>query len=670
MDDSAVCAQQRYDMLRAGLDQLDQGFTIFDAGLRMVSWNRAFLRLLDFPEEMAYVGAPFESFIRYNAERGEYGPGDPATLTARIVGLAGNFAAHYAERHRPNGRIIAVRGAPLPHAGFMTLYTDITEQRHYEGLIEEQNQALEARVHERTAELEAAHSANLDITASLRRSEARLRLITDRVPANIGYFDNQLIFRYANQGYSNWFGLPIEEIVGHGTASVLGPTVWPTVRDNVLHGLSGQQVSYEYSLTRADGRPVFARSTLVPEFAPDGTVLGCFVLALDVTEQKRTQAALAQAQKMEAIGQLTGGIAHDFNNMLTVVIGNLAVLREQQGDDAGIAEYLDAALQASRRGVDLIKRLLAFSRQQPLAPRTVDIGRLVQEMAKLIRRSLPESIALHPPSGEGVLLARVDPNQLDSALLNLVLNARDAMPQGGTIRIGLEPLRLAGEEAEAHELPPGDYVAIVVSDDGLGMDGATQARVFEPFFTTKPFGKGSGLGLAMVYGFVRQSGGCVRIDSTPGAGTSVSLLLPALPAETALLEAPADPAGPLGNPDRLVLLVEDDPEVRRIVRMQLIDLGYPVLEAENGPEALSIIENVPDIAILLSDVVMPGGIDGRELARRARRQRPEMRIVLMSGYAYGNPDDDGGPAAEPALPMLGKPFEKRQLAAILQTSET
>jgi len=230
MDDSAVCAQQRYDMLRAGLDQLDQGFTIFDAGLRMVSWNRAFLRLLDFPEEMAYVGAPFESFIRYNAERGEYGPGDPATLTARIVGLAGNFAAHYAERHRPNGRIIAVRGAPLPHAGFMTLYTDITEQRHYEDLIEEQNQALEARVHERTAELEAAHGANLDITASLRRSEARLRLITDRVPANIGYFDNQLIFRYANQGYSNWFGLPIEEIVGHSTASVLGPTVWPSAR--------------------------------------------------------------------------------------------------------------------------------------------------------------------------------------------------------------------------------------------------------------------------------------------------------------------------------------------------------------------------------------------------------------------------------------------------------
>lgn len=666
--------QQRYDMSHAGLDELDQGFTIFDAELHMVAWNRTFLRLLDFPEEMAYVGAPFESFIRYNAYRGEYGPGDPEALVAEIIGLAGSFASHYSERHRPNGRVIGVRGAPLPHLGFITLYTDITDQRHYQALIEEQNTELENRVRERTAELESANrqlteanAANLEIAASLRRSEERLRLITDGVPANIGYFDSQQIFRYANRGYSEWFGLPIEEIVGRSAESILGPLVWPGVRDNVARALRGNPVSYEYSLPRPDGQPVFARSTLAPEFAPDGTVLGCFVLALDVTEQKRTQAALAQAQKMESIGQLTGGIAHDFNNMLTVVIGNLAVLREQYDRNTELDEHLDSALQASRRGVDLVKRLLAFSRQQPLAPKTLDIVLLVKEMEKLIRRSLPESIALTMQSSEQSLLAHIDPNQLDSALLNLVLNARDAMPEGGSIRIELGSTCVSESSAQNQELLPGNYVSITVSDDGLGMDASTLARVFEPFFTTKAFGKGSGLGMAMVYGFAKQSGGSARISSLPGLGTSVSLLVPGVAEATEIIDASETLPKSDGNAERLVLLVEDDAEVRRIVRRQLTSLGYPVLEAGDGREALGMIENVPSISIILSDIVMPGGIDGWELARLAQKIRPETRIVLMSGYAYGHSDED---IEDPELPMLSKPFEKSQLATMLQAPAT
>jgi PAS domain S-box-containing protein len=665
--------RQRYEMLQAGLDLLDQGLTVFDGELRMVAWNQTFLRLLDFPPEMARVGADFESFIRYNAERGEYGAGDPAALTREIVARARTFVPHQTERLRPNGRLLAVRGVPLPHRGFITLYTDITEQRHYEALIERQNAELEERVRTRTRDLEAANErlreaarANQDIAASLKRSEERLRLITDRVPANIGYFDSDKIFRYANRGYSEWFALPVERIVGHSTASVLGPEVWPTVADNVERALSGQQVSYEYSLTRPDDRRVFARSTLVPEFAPDGSVLGCFVLALDVTEQKRTQAALAQAQKMEAIGQLTGGIAHDFNNMLTVVLGNLSVLREDDGRDRRGDEYLDAALHAARRGVELIKRLLAFSRQQPLAPQAVDIGRMVEEMAKLIRRSLPETIALTTWVGEKALLARVDPSQLDSALLNLVLNARDAMPQGGLVRVEAGALPIGAGDID---LAPGDYVSITVSDNGLGMDTATQAKVFEPFFTTKGFGKGSGLGLAMVYGFVKQSGGGIRLSSKPGHGTVVTLLLPALAEAIEEVDPPAAPARPGDGPQALVLLVEDDPEVRRIVRRQLTELGYPVLEAENGQEALAMIESVPAIGAVLTDIVMPGGVDGWEVARRARDQRPEMRVVLMSGYAHGSPG--GEHAGEDAdLPLLGKPFEKAALARCLQGALT
>jgi PAS domain S-box-containing protein len=666
--------QLRYEMLYAGLDELDQGFTVFDADLHMVAWNRSFLRLLDFPEEMAYVGAPFESFIRYNARRGEYGPGDPEALVTKIVGLAGNFASHYSERHRPNGQIIAVRGAPLPHFGFIALYTDITDQRHYQLLIEKQNAELENRVQERTAALESANrlltevnAANVEIAASLRRSEERLRLITDGVPANIGYFDNQQIFRYANKGYSEWFSRPTDEIVDHHVESVLGPRVWPTVRDNVARALLGNQVSYEYSLIRPNGQPVFARSTLVPEFAPDGTVLGCFVLALDITEQMRTQAALAQAQKMESIGQLTGGIAHDFNNMLTVVIGNLAVLREQYDRNTELDEHLDSALHASRRGVDLVKRLLAFSRQQPLAPKTLDVVLLVREMEKLIRRSLPESIALTTQCCEQSLLAHIDPNQLDSALLNLVLNARDAMPEGGRIQIGLGSISIGASSAADQELQPGNYVSISVTDDGLGMEAATLARVFEPFFTTKAFGKGSGLGMAMVYGFARQSGGSVQISSQPGRGTTVTLLIPGVAEAAEIIEAAEVLPGSDGNAERLILLVEDDAEVRRIVRRQLTSLGYPVLEAENGREAVSMVENVPGIAIVLSDIVMPGGIDGWELARFVKKTRPEIRIVLMSGYAYGHTEEN---IEDPELPVLSKPFEKSQLANILQSPET
>ena len=661
--------QRRYEMLQAGLDLLDQGLTVFDADLQMVAWNQTFLRLLDFPAAMAYIGAPFDSFIRYNAERGEYGPGDTDEIVAAIVERARSFTPHLADRQRPNSRILAVRGMPLPYRGFITLYTDVTEQRDHEARIEQQKVELEIRVGERTAELKAtnarltaANAANLEIAASLRRSEERLRLITDRVPANIGYFDHQLVFRYANQGYSEWFGVPIDQIVGHSTASVLGPLVWPTIRHNVERALSGVQVSYEYSLTRADGRPVFARSTLVPEFSPEGKVLGCFVLALDVTEQKRTQAALVQAQKMEAIGQLTGGIAHDFNNMLTVVIGNLTMLRDRQARDSEQNEYLDSALHASRRGVELIKRLLAFSRQQPLVPQTVDIGLLVDEMAKLMRRSLPETIALTTYTGEHHLIARADPNQLDSALLNLVLNARDAMPQGGLIRIELGKVSLDEASAREQELPPGVYVSITVTDNGLGMASTTLARVFEPFFTTKDFGKGSGLGMAMVYGFVKQSGGNARISSLPGKGTLVTLLLPAMHHDEAP-DAPEVPNQFCSEPERLVLLVEDDPDVRKIVRRQLTDLGYPVIEAENGPEAVSMIENVPDIAVVLSDIVMPGGMDGWMLARLIKKSRPEMRIVLMSGYAYGSSEED---IDDPELSMLNKPFETAQLATVLQ----
>ena len=666
MTPSSDSKDSRHATLQAGLDLLDQGFTLFDADLRLVAWNRAFLDLLEFPPELAFEGAPFESFIRHNAARGEYGPGDRDAQVAERVAAARSFQPHYRERERPNGRVLAIRGEPLPGQGFVTLYSDITERRRYEELIRRQNADLEEHVRQRTEALEIANAcltdasvANSRIASALQRSEGRLRLITDAIPALIGYFDADEIFRYANKGYSDWFGRRNQDIIGHGIQEVVGPQVYDAVFDHIRRALAGEQVSYEYSRDGRNAHPEYARSTLVPEFGADGEVLGCFVLSFDVSEEKQTQAALVQAQKMEAIGQLSGGLAHDFNNLLTVVLGNLGALAERQQGNPDVAEFVEPAVQAARRGVELVKRLLAFSRQQPLEPRQVEVTELVQDLARLIRRSLPSSISLSTTAVAPHLTTLADPHQLENALLNLIFNARDALPNGGEIRIETSLEKLDAAAAADLELPAGDYVQMAVIDNGTGMDGSVLARAFEPFFTTKTFGRGSGLGLSMVYGFAGQSGGGVRIRSRQARGTTVALLLPHLD-ESAPVEEEIRPAAEPDARGRLVLLVDDDAEIRKIVRLLLTDLGYAVLEAENGTEAADILACVQDVAILLTDVVMPGGMDGHALARLARQQRPELEIIVMSGYAAG--DDIG----IPGVPLLAKPFSRADLVRLLE----
>jgi PAS domain S-box-containing protein len=632
--------------------------------LRLVAWNKTFLDLLEFPDALAQIGMPFERFIRYNAERGEYGPGDCETQIAERVAAAASFAPHVTERQRPNGRVLLVRGEPLADRGFVTLYTDITEQRYIENLTEHQNIQLDERVRRRTAQLEnananltRANSENSRIAGALRRSEERLRLINDTIPILIGYVDHDEVYQYANKGYSDWYGHPEGSVTGRAVREVIGDHVYGQVRDNVRKALSGEQVTYEYQMQR-HGQNVFARSTLVPETLPAGDTLGFFVFSYEITEQKRMEVALVQAQKMEAIGQLTGGLAHDFNNLLTVVIGNLAALQDHRPDDAEINEFVEPALQSARRGVQLIRRLLTFSRQQPLEPEAVDIGRLISGLTKLVRRSLPESIVVSTDLASASIHALVDPGQLESALLNFALNSRDAMADGGCLHIAARPVEFSADKGP-FDVAPGRYAMIEVTDNGCGMDAATLARVYEPFFTTKRVGLGSGLGLAMAYGFVKQSGGGLLIQSQPGQGTTVLMVLPLTMPEPDI-DLPDDDAA-LAHGGELVLLVEDEPNVRRVVRQQLIDLGYPVIEAENGVQALAMIEQIPDIAVVVSDVVMPGGLNGRQMAERVLDDHPAMRIVLMSGYA----DEDKAVGAGD-LPILAKPFVRQDLARALQ----
>lgn len=499
---------------------------------------------------------------------------------------------------------------------------------------------------------------------ALSHSELRLRQITDTIPAHIGYFDRDWVFRYGNRRYAQWFGTTSEDMKDRPILAVIGPHVFAQVEDKVRRALAGEEVTYEYSMPGPGGETLHTRSTLVPDFGPDGEVIGCYVHAVDVTEQRRTQSALAQAQKMEAIGQLTGGLAHDFNNMLTVVMGNLHGLVEALGDHPAVAEYVEPALAATEGGAGLIRRLLAFSRQQPIAPVVIGVNELVLDMARMIRRSLPSTITISTASRDVDLRALVDPNQLESAILNLALNARDAMPNGGELRIECSLECIEGMAAADLELPPGCYVQIAVADNGTGMDSATLTRVFEPFFTTKKFGLGSGLGMAMVYGFIKQSGGGVRIRSRQAVGTTVSLLLPQAPRQAAMQGAAVETVGPPSLEGRLVLLVEDDDKVRDVVRKQLSALGCAVLEAESGHEAADMIENIPAITLVLSDIVMPGGMDGRALARFVRRFRPEVPVVLMSGYA--DKAEAGREDAE--VPVLDKPFTQERLVEALQAA--
>ncbi len=662
---SPLSAQHRYEMLQAGLDLVDQGVTVFDADLRMVAWNETFLRLLDFPREMAFVGASLESFIRYNAERGEYGSGEVEALVRERIDLARCFQPHVRERSRPNGQLLLLRGEPIPHRGFVTLYTDITEQRFIENLVQHQNTQLEERVKRRTAQLENANAnllraseENSRIAEALGRSEARLRLINDTIPTFIAYVDRHQVYQYANRGYAEWFGIPEGQVMGRSIPELISYHVFDQIQDQVEAALAGRTVTYEYTMQR-QGKTVHARSTLVPEIGAAGECLGFFVFSYDITEEKRMQAALVQAQKMEVVGQLTGGLAHDFNNLLTVIIGNLAALQERPGSSQEVNDFIEPALQSARRGVQLIKRLLTYSRQQPVALQSVHVGSLLRGTVSLVRRSLPESIAISSEVPDAPLYARVDPGQLESAVLNFALNARDAMPDGGQLHIAVQGMAL--EAGNDFEVTAGDYVLIAVTDNGCGMEEATLARVFEPFFTTKRLGLGSGLGLSMAHGFARQAGGALRIRSAPGQGSTVLLVLPRCHPEAE--EPLADGALPVAAGGQLVLLVEDDAEVRRVVRQQLVALGYPVLEADNGAQALELIEQIPDIALVLTDVVMPGGVNGRQVASRILSGYPEVGVVLMSGYAEGRGDGEAD-----RLPVLCKPFTQQELARALSSA--
>lgn len=662
---------RRNDSLQAGLDLIDQGFTLIDENLRLVAWNQAFLRLLGFPAEMGHVGAPFESFMRYNAERGEYGDGDTEVYVRERVEAAKAFKTHDIERTRPNGTVLHIRGVPVPGHGFVTLYSDITQQRQSENLIREHNALLESRVAERTRELMSTNDQlrealrlKRQFGESLERSEAQMRLITDSIPALVAYFDATLVYRYINRGYQDWFGVDPNHPEQVSARAFLGIDTYTRIKPFIKQALRGEQVTFEYEAATQAGGKKLLRTSLIPELKEAGQVIGCFELTFDITQERKSHEMLVQAQKMEALGQLTSGLSHDFNNILTVVLGNLTALANQHDVKHHLDEFISPAIEAARRGSELIKGLLAFSRQQPIQSSEVDIDACVYRMDKLVRHTLPATLKLTFELLASPARCALDPHQLQNALLNLILNAKDATESRGHILIRSEIQQLDFLQAQRLNLQPGAFTCIAVSDDGCGMDALTQSRVFEPFFTTKRVGQGSGLGMAMVYGFARQSGGNVEVASEPGIGTTVRIWLPLSPS-TAPVDLNTETADPAEHAtgaasQALALLVEDDVSVRKVVRRHLLELGYAVIEAENGQEALDILSKTCDLKLVLSDLVMPGDIDGQQVICRAKELKHIAQVVLMSGYT---------PSAHRLkdVPLIQKPFTKEQLHEVLHS---
>ena len=521
-------------------------------------------------------------------------------------------------------------------------------------------------------ELKSRDSAELlqqfrESQRALRESMTRLTAVVETAVDGFILIDANGRILLFNPACERLFGYRAEEVMNQNV-KLLMPPEYSHHHDNYVHNFlhTGQRkiigIGREVTGLRKDGT-TFPMDLSVGEAKQDGESIFVGIIH-DLTARKLTEQQLQQAQKMEVVGQLSGGIAHDFNNLLTVIVGNAEHLSDQLKSRQDLQRFADDICQSGERGAELTQRLLAFSRRQLLQPMAIDCHELLDSMHKLLRRTLRENIEIKTAFSPGAILAFADRAQLESAVLNLALNAQDAMPAGGHLTVSTELASLDQDYRGLHpEVDPGEYAMIAVTDDGEGMTAEVAARAFEPFYTTKEVGKGSGLGLSMVYGFVKQSNGHVTIYSEPGLGTTVRIYLPHAASSTTSDQVPEreEPA-PKGH--ETILIAEDDPFVRSSVILRVQALGYSVVAAVNGIDALQKLRSNPDIDLLFTDIVMPGGMSGWELADLARQVRPGLPILFSSGYALEALIDQGRAHAQSII--LTKPYRKTELARRLR----
>ena len=430
------------------------------------------------------------------------------------------------------------------------------------------------------------------------------------------------------------------------------------VLDNALQGV--ETTNYDFPLHTKGGKRLEILLNATSRRDMDGNIIGVIGFGQDITELKLKETALQQAQKMEAVGQLTGGIAHDFNNLLSIISGNLRFLQQDIGKTSdAIDELFEDAMSAADDGVDLTQRLLAFSRNRALQAEEKNVNDTIEKFVRFLTRTLGEGIELDIALPSEDLFINVDSSQLENALLNLSLNARDAMPKGGRITISATRYNHGDGDKYSLAISENDYIKISVTDTGTGISSEDLPHVYEPFFTTKEVGKGSGLGLSMVYGFTQQSGGACHIKSTPGKGTTVSMFFPEIPESKKIEKAKVGEELTMRGSE-VILVVEDEPRVRRVALRDLKKLGYTTLEAENADMARAIIESGENIDLLFSDVLMPGEMDGHMLAIWVEEKYPEIKVVLTSGYSKGKTDVSRDKAHQ--FPLVRKPYAIDKLA--------
>jgi PAS domain S-box-containing protein len=580
--------------------------------------------------------------------------------------ITGN-AADYNVRYRiirPNDgetRWIAVKstierdqhGVPIRLVG---AHTDITEQvlaeqalRQSEDLyrkladqLAELNATLAQRVEEKTRERDRIWNVSQDLLLVADRNGV-WQTVNPAWTRTLGWSEAELLNRT-----SEWLEHPDDNGI--------------TRRQIKKLGAGETTVKFESRFRHKDGSYRWLSWTGVRDKDRN------YVVARDMTAEKAaaerlraTEEALLQSQKMEAVGQLTGGIAHDFNNLLTGIVGSLDLMqtRINQGRTDNVGRYINAAMTSANRAAALTHRLLAFARRQPLIPKSVDVNQLVVSLEDLLRRTIGETIDLRIVATDDLWSTLCDPNQLESALLNLAINARDAMPDGGSLTIGTSNSRLDSVTAETPALSPGDYVCITVADSGVGMSAEVAARAFDPFFTTKPIGQGTGLGLSMIYGFARQSNGHVTIESKIGRGTSIRLYLPRHHGEIAVRPRASRKQADHAASGERVLVIEDEPVVRGVIVEMLVGIGYQAVEAVDGPAGLKILCTDQRIDLLVTDVGLPG-MNGRQVADQAREIRPELKILFITGYAENAAISDG--FLQAGMELVTKPFDLDHLA--------
>ncbi|MEM7546278.1 MAG: PAS-domain containing protein [Pseudomonadota bacterium] len=641
------------DIVLSALNLIQQAISIFDEDLKLVACNEKFATMFHLPPEATQPGADFELSVRVQAERGEYGEGDVEQMVTERVRLARAFAPHYFERQRPNGDHISVEGFPLAEGGWVAVYTDISAYKRQEAMLQARSDGLSDQLWQRH---EALSRSNRELTSTiedlkesrraLARSEARLRLIAEATPGHLAYLDQDGMYRYSNRRLDTVLMRGTNPVGQHFSAAQT-EDVYTAISAAVGRAMAGEPMTVDYEASDAAGDARYLRSIITPDRGDADSILGLYVLTLDMTEERRTAEALLQARKMETAATLTSGLAHDFSNLLTIVMGIHGRLERLPDLPPDAHDMIAAAHVATARGAELLRHLAAISGDRQAAPERVDIADTLRGVAELFRTTdadmadMVVDLLLEPmPETE------MDRGYLQDAVLNLLLNARDAFSGEAGLRIKVSAARV------------GPMIRIAVGDNGPGFAATARERAFEPFFSTKARG-GAGLGLSTVFNFANSCGGTARIGTSPLGGAEVELLMPHI--EPAALNDPG-PDLSASLEAGIALVVDDDPAIRTGVRDDLHGLGWPVLEAASAEEAFALVSQIDEITLVVSDLMMGTGDTGAELAARLRRMRPDLRVLLMTGLPVGNALRRN---AEAAFPVISKPFTSTTLAAHL-----